>query len=175
MADTLPNVLRLPPDTLPVTVNAPSEPTEVMLVCAAVVSVPVKLVATTFVAPRLPTLALPVTLSIPLVIKLPALILPDATTVTVLTVDVILTLPPTKLPLAVIVVPVTSALEFTLPASTFPLNVAVVADISPLPLNIRLLPVALPMFGVIRVALALTMMLPVPSNAVVVSSTLALN
>ena len=44
-----------------------------------------------------------------------------------------------------------------------------------LPVALKLLPVAAPMLGVVRFALALTMMLPLPSNAVVSWSTLALN
>ena len=43
-----------------------------------------------------------------------------------------------------------------------------------LPLALKLVPVAAPMLGVVKLALALTMMLPEPSNAVVVLSTLAL-
>ena len=44
-----------------------------------------------------------------------------------------------------------------------------------LPVVLRLVPVAAPMLGVTRLALVLTMILPPPSNAVVVLSTLALN
>ena len=51
---------KLPLVVLPVTAKLVSVPTEVMLVCAAVLMVPVSVVAVTVVAPRLPTLALPV-------------------------------------------------------------------------------------------------------------------
>ena len=43
------------------------------------------------------------------------------------------------------------------------------------PVTLKLVPVAAPMFGVVNAALALTLILPPPSNAVVVPSTLALN
>ena len=43
-----------------------------------------------------------------------------------------------------------------------------------LPVTLRLVPVAAPILGVVRLADVLTTMLPVPSNAVVVLSTLAL-
>ena len=60
--EPVPAVVILPPVTLPVTDNAVSVPTDVTLGCAAVVSVPVKLVALTSVAPvKLPAVTLPVT------------------------------------------------------------------------------------------------------------------
>ena len=43
------------------------------------------------------------------------------------------------------------------------------------PVTLKLSPVAAPIFGVVSWALALTTILPPPSNAVVVLSTLALN
>ena len=43
-----------------------------------------------------------------------------------------------------------------------------------MPVVVRLVPVAAPMLGVVRIAPALTMILPPTSNAVVVLSTLAL-
>ena len=67
------------------------------------------------------------------------------------------TLPPVTLPVADTNPPV-----FTLPGST-------------LPVRFKLVPVAAPMFGVVRLALALTMILPPPSNAVVMPSVLAEN
>ena len=60
----LPLVNKLPPVTLPVTLKLPNVPTEVMLVCAAVDNVPVNVVATTVAAPKLPTLALPLAVSV---------------------------------------------------------------------------------------------------------------
>ena len=48
---------------LPVTVNAPNVPTDVMLVCAAVVNVP-----TMLVPDRLPEVMLPVALSVPVML-----------------------------------------------------------------------------------------------------------
>ena len=67
----------------------------------------------------------------------------------------------------------------TLLATTLPdvLRIPVVFRLPPwmLPVVLRLVPVAAPMLGVVSVALDLTTMLPVPSNAVVVLSTLALN
>ena len=65
--DPLSVAIMLAPLILPVTAKLPSVPTEVMFVCAAVCKVPVKLVATTAVAPKLPTLALPVALSVPVI------------------------------------------------------------------------------------------------------------
>ena len=52
-------------------------------------------------------------------------------------------------------------------------NVPPVAEMLPVTLND--VPVAAPMLGVVRAALALTMILPPASNAVVVLSTLVLN
>ena len=43
------------------------------------------------------------------------------------------------------------------------------------PVTLKLVPVAAPMFGVVKFAPALTIMLPLPSNAVVLLSTSALN
>ena len=63
---TNPPVLILPPDTLPVTANKVNVPTEVILVCAAVASVPVILVPD-----KLPPVILPVALTCPAVVKLP--------------------------------------------------------------------------------------------------------
>ena len=68
VADTCPAVVRLPPATLPVTESDPRVPRLVILVCAAVVSVPDMLVNAPFVAPMLPTLALPVALSVPVIL-----------------------------------------------------------------------------------------------------------
>ena len=42
-----------------------------------------------------------------------------------------------------------------------------------LPVVVKLVPVAAPIFGVVRLALALTIIFPTPSNAVVSLSTLA--
>ena len=51
-----PAAFKLPPDTLPVTLNAVNVPTLVMLVCAAVISVPLM-----FPPTKLPPVTLPVT------------------------------------------------------------------------------------------------------------------
>ena len=88
----------------------------------------------------------------PPVIKLPPVILPVA-----LAVPPVAKLPPVIVDVADINPPV-----FTLPAST-------------LPVVLKLVPVAAPMLGVVKFALALTMILPEPSNAVVTPSTNALN
>ena len=69
--------------------------------------------------------------------------------------------------LAAVCVPVTLALE---PVITPPTVLAAVTA----PVTLKLVPVAAPIFGVVNAALALTLMLPPPSNAVVVPSTLAL-
>ena len=69
-AEIKPPVNKLPPVTLAVTVNAPSVPTEVMLVCAAVVNVP-----TMLVPDKLPPVMLPVALIKPPVNKLPPVML----------------------------------------------------------------------------------------------------
>ena len=64
--------------------------------------------------------------------------------------------------------PVTLAVAETTPTvKTLPPVILLVA--------LKLVPVAAPMFGVVRLALALTIMLPDPSNAVVLLSTKALN
>ena len=78
----MPAVPRLPTLALPVTFSEPSVPTLVIFGCALVSNVPVRLVATTLVAPRLPTLALPVALRVventPVALMLPTLALPVA-------------------------------------------------------------------------------------------------
>ena len=71
VADTIPPVNIFPPVALPVTVRLVNEPTEVILVCAAVVNVPVILVTL-----RLPPVMLPVADTIPPVSKLPVMVLP---------------------------------------------------------------------------------------------------
>ena len=85
-----------------------------------------------------------------------AVTLPDALTVVAATA-------PTKLP------PWILPVVLMLPDP----NVPPVADM--LPVTLKLVPVAAPMLGVVKLALALTMMLPPASNAVVVLSTLVLN
>ena len=66
------------------------------------------------------------------------------------------------------VVPVT---EVDVPVITPPTTLAAVT----VPVTLKLVPVAAPMLGVVKLADDLTTMLPVPSNAVVLLSTLALN
>ena len=99
VADTIPPVLMLPPVALPVTVKLVNVPTEVILVCAAVVSVP-----TMLVPDRLPPVMLPVTaklVNVPTevmlvcaaVVKVPTILVPDR-------------LPPVMLPVADINPPV---------------------------------------------------------------------
>ena len=61
-----------------------------------------------------------------------------------------------------------------LPAVMLPAALTTVPELSP-PVTLKLVPVAVPIFGVVRFALALTMILPLPSNAVVTPSTNALN
>ena len=72
--------LTLPAVALPVTANELNVPTLVIFGCAAVVNVPATVVNTPAAAPILPTLALPVTLNAPAVVKLPPVTLPVATT-----------------------------------------------------------------------------------------------
>ena len=89
-------------------------------------------------------------------------------------------LPPTTLAALVIVdVAEINPLVNMLPPVTF-----AVADINPpvnrlppwmLPVALKLVPVAAPMFGVVKLAPALTIILPPPSNAVVLSSILVEN
>ena len=97
---------------------------------------------------------LPVALICPLVNILPPIILAVA-----LTIPAVFTLPPVTLPDTLtfepVIIPPTVLAAFTAPVT------------------LRLVPVASPMFGVVKVAPALTIMLPPPSNAVVVLSTLA--
>ena len=83
---------------------------------------------------------------------LPPVMLPVAVT----------TPPVVKLPPVTLAVALTKPLERKLPAST-------------LAVTFKLVPVAAPILGVVKLALALTMMLPLPSNAVVLLSTLAEN
>ena len=89
-----------------------------------------------------------------LLFTLPANTLPENAPVAAATALVIVALLPFRLPLAVIVTPVTAALLFTLPASTLPVALTVVAESTPLPDSVKLLPVALPILGVTKVALA---------------------
>ena len=93
-------------------------------------------------------------------------------------------LPPVILPVELITPPVN-----TLPPVTFALTDTVVPvwvvalTLAPpkilppviLPVVLRLVPVAAPMLGVVSCAPVLTMILPVPSNAVVILSVLVLN
>ena len=72
-ADINPPVSKLPVVVLAVTVSAPSVPTDVIFVCAAVVNVP-----TMLVPDKLPPVILPVALINPAVRKLPPVILPTA-------------------------------------------------------------------------------------------------
>ena len=69
--------------------------------------------------------------------------------------------------------PVTLSVDTTLPLKLRPTAFRLPAVA--LPLTLKLVPVAAPMLGVVKFAPALTMILPDPSNAVVFSSTLALN
>ena len=130
---------------LPVTSNDPSVPTEVILGCAAVVSVPVnnepETVPVTSNDVSVPT---EVILGCAAVVSVPVINVPDM-------------LPPEILPVAE-----------TVPAVLISPPVTV-------PVTFKLEPVALPMLGVIRFAPALTMMLPPPSKAVVSLSVFALN
>ena len=71
-------MLILPALALPVTDNEVSVPTEVMFGWLAVVNEPVTVVNTPAAAPMFPTLALPVTLNAPAVVKLPPVTLPVA-------------------------------------------------------------------------------------------------
>ena len=77
-------------------------------------------------------------------------------------------MPAYTLPVALISPPVV-----TLPAVTLPVALTVVPACNA-PVTLKLVPVAAPMFGVTKLALALTTMLPPPSNAVVTPSVLAL-
>lgn len=111
---------------------------------------------------------------------LPAVRLPVALMVVAADMAALLTmLPPVTLPVAA-----TKPVVLTLPAITVPVAssvmvymacVAVILAADRLPVSDKLLPTALPMLGVTRLAPVLTMMLPVPSNAVVLLSTLAEN
>ena len=92
----------------------------------------------------LPPVMLPVELTNPPVKILPSVALPVAESN-----PPVIKLPPVMLP-----VELTSP-----PVLTFPLLT--------LPVKLRLVPVAAPMFGVVKLAPALTMILPEPSNAVV--------
>ena len=77
-------------------------------------------------------------------------------------------MPAYTLPVALISPPVV-----TLPAVTLPVALTVVPACNA-PVTLKLVPVAAPMFGVTKLALALTTMFPPPSNAVVTPSVLAL-
>ena len=69
----MPPVSKFPPDALPVTARLFKVPSEVILVCAAVVSVP-----TILVPLRLPPVMLPVALTTPVASTLPPVTLPVA-------------------------------------------------------------------------------------------------
>ena len=90
---------------------------------------------------------------------MPPLTLPVAETVEASTAPLVSKLPPVILPVAVI----------------NPVREMLAALMFPLPVSVKLLPVALPMFGVVKLAPTLIEMLPPPSNAVVSLSTLAEN
>ena len=113
--------LRLPDVTLPVTDKLSNVPTDVILVCAAVVSVPTMLVPL-----RLPPTMLPTELISPAEIKLPPFMLPVA-----LTTPPVLTLPPTMLPLTLKLVNVPSEVMLAWAASV---TVAAVPDTFPVTL-----------------------------------------
>ena len=149
IAPPAPDVNILPPVMLPVALIKPTvvtfPPAILPVTFNALITLPLKLMLVVF---TLPLVKLPVALTIPPVRTLPAVALPVA-----------LIKPPVR----------------TFPPMTLPVELTVVADNNPLPLNIKLLPVALPMFGVVKFAPALTIMLPPPLNAVVSLSTNALN
>ena len=83
-------------------------------------------------------------------------------------------LPPVTVPVPDIVPPVARLPPVTVPVE---LTVPPVAKLPPVivPVVLKLVPVAAPMLGVVRFAPALTEIFPLPSKAVVLSSTLALN
>ena len=140
------------------------------------------------VAKILPPVMLPVAVINPPVDRLAPVMLPLADTTVPnklepVMVDVADIRPPVnRLPpemLAAVTLPVT---DTTAPRKLVPVMVPP-ADIKPpvsklepvmLPVVLKLVPVAAPILGVVNAALALTIILPVPSNAVVIPSVLAL-
>ena len=150
--------MTLPPVTLPVVLILPV-PTTVpaakytLPLNAAPVMLPSALTCPPVVI--LPPLTLPVAVTNPPVIKLPPVTLPPADTNPLVVILPLLILPT---------------------ADILPENGPLLIDKSPpmmLPDTLKLVPVAAPIFGVVRFALALTMIFPVASNAVVMLSTLA--
>ena len=187
LVPTVPEILKLPPAILPAADTSPG-----------VVKLPPAMFAVTFRFETTFELKLN-----PAAFKLPPVILPLTLTVVPVTL-VVLTLPPVMLPLIEITEPV-KVVPLTLPpvilpaaltipgvvklppamfAVTFNAETTLLLKLNPpafklapvmLPVTLRLVPVAAPMLGVVKLAPALTLMLPPPSNSVVLLSTLVLN
>ena len=119
LAVTFPAVLMLPAEALPVTVNAVNDPTDVMLVCAAVVSVPATLVKSPNVPDTLPVDTLPVTLSEPNVPKDVILVWLAVVSVPAMLVNTALVAP--ILPTVALPVTLSDPPVLKLPALTLPL------------------------------------------------------
>ena len=116
----------------------------------------------------------PVMLAVAL-IKPPVNKLPPAMLAVLVIVDVALINPPVNtLPPVTLAVALTNPAVNTLPPVMLPAALTIVPALIN-ELTARLVPFATPMFGVVRLALVLTLILPEPSNAVVTPSTLALN
>ena len=114
------------------------------------------------IRPLVPRMILPVVLIVAVVIALVTARLPRVPTV-VMFVWLAVCKVPVKFVAIMLPVPLTTpAPNITLPAVTFAVT-------------LTLVPVAAPMSGVVSCALALTMILPVPSNAVVTLSVFALS
>lgn len=146
VAEIKPAVNMLPPVTLAATVSEVNVPNDVMLVCAAVATVP----------NRLPPVMLPVAEIAPAVNTLPPVMLPVALTLAAVTNVVALTLLPAMFP------PVRLAVIFALLMS--PVSTTLAPDITP---KVMMLPpTTLPVADTAMVALTLlAVTLPVPPRA----------
>ena len=133
VADINPPVNKLPLVVLPVTAKLPNVPTDVILVCAAVVKVPTMLVPL-----RLPPVMLPVADINPIVRKLPLSILPVTETVVPVCVVAFTLAPPNTLPPWML--PVADTLPVTLSPNPF-LNLPISLAVSP-PLVLNMMSLA---------------------------------
>ena len=113
----------------------------------------------------------------PAAFKLPPVMLPVTLTVVPVKLVALTLAPPKMLPPEILAVVVMLAAD-TRADTTLPLKLKPAAFKLPpvmLPVTLTLVPVAAPILGVVNTAPVLTMMLPVPSNAVVMLSVLAEN
>ena len=165
-----PVAFKLPPVILPVVENDVAISVPIIfppLMLAVVVMAEVELIALTTLLLRLK----------PAAFRLPPVMLPDTDTVAPVCVVALTLAPPKMLPPEILAVVVMLAAD-TKADTTFELRLKPAAFKLPpvmLPVTLTLVPVAAPMLGVVNTAPVLTMMLPVPSNAVVTLSVLAEN